>query len=428
MKLLGALAAAAAATAAAYWLTGTGGTFAGGMSADGQQHHHSRGIDSHKLPNIIEAALPPHHRSTATLWHGRFDNPWPTWEERSFGDVLKWNRERRKQGIPTDGYLDGNPSPTEEDWRAAFPSEPVDWAALGSPPAGAVQATWVGHSTFLVQLEGLNFLTDPVFSERCSPVQWMGPRRVVPPAFELDSPQLPKIDGVLVSHNHYDHLDKGSVRQLNKRFGEQLRWYVPLGLRGWFLSRGVKNVVELDWWQEAVHPGSSVRVAFTPAQHWSMRSPWSRKASLWGGWALLGQQRSFWFAGDTGYAPVFKEIGDRLGPFDLAVIPTGAYAPRWFMKPQHIDPAEAVQVHQDVKAQRSVACHLATFSLTDEPMDEPAKRLPEEVKKAGLAADAFLTLRHGATLVTAGGRTLNQPAILPVPPGGAAAAAAAVAR
>jgi N-acyl-phosphatidylethanolamine-hydrolysing phospholipase D len=154
-----------------------------------------------------------------------------------------------------------------------------------------VQATWVGHSTFLVQLEGLTLLTDPVFSERCSPVQFLGPRRVRPPAFPLDHPDLPKIDAVLLSHNHYDHLDKGSVRQLSARFGDRLRWYVPLGMKGWFTARGVHNVAELDWWQEEVHPGGGVRIAFTPAQHWSMRSPWSRKASLWGGWAVLGQQR-----------------------------------------------------------------------------------------------------------------------------------------
>lgn len=307
-------------------------------------------------------------------------------------------------------------SPTPADWAAAFPTHPVDWAALNSPPGDAVQATWVGHSTLLVQLEGLAFLTDPVFSQRCSPVQFVGPRRVVPPAFPLDHPDLPKIDAVLLSHNHYDHLDKGSVKQLNSRFGGRLRWYVPLGLKSWFTERGVSNVVELDWWQEAAHPNSSVRVVLTPAQHWSMRSPWSRKASLWGGWAVLGERRRFWFAGDSGYAPVFSEIGQRLGPFDLSAIPTGAYEPRWFMKPQHIDPAEAVQVHRDVRSMRSVACHHATFCLTDEPMDEPSKRLPRELAKAQLPADAFVSLRHGATLATAGGRTLNQPALLPVGP------------
>ncbi|KAI7844885.1 hypothetical protein COHA_001537 [Chlorella ohadii] len=371
-------------------------------------------MDTHKLPNILEAALPPHHRATVTWRHGKFDNPWDTWQERSFSDVLKWNRERRKAGVPTDGWLIGNHSPTAADFAAAFPLEQVDFEALANPPGDAVQATWVGHSTLLVQLEGLTFLTDPIFSERCSPVQWMGPKRVVPPAFSVDDPRLPKVDAVLLSHNHYDHLDKGSVLALNKRFGDSLRWYVPLGLASWFHRRGVRNVVELDWWQEAVHPGSSVRVALTPAQHWSMRTPWTRKASLWGGFAVLGEKRRFWFAGDTGMAPVFKDIGERLGPFDLAAIPVGAYEPRWFMKPQHIDPAEAVQVHKDVKAQQSIACHLATFCLTDEALDEPAQLLVQETAKAQLGPDAFVAVRHGATLRTAGGSMLNQPERLPV--------------
>ncbi|PSC74215.1 N-acyl-phosphatidylethanolamine-hydrolyzing phospholipase D [Micractinium conductrix] len=379
---------------------------------DGHRH---MSLDTHRLPNRLEALLPPHHRSTVTWWHGRFDNPWQAWEERSFAEVMRWNRERRKAGIPTDGYLEGNRNPTPANWEAAFPMQPVDWAALQAPPADAVQATWVGHSTLLVQLEGLNFLTDPVFSERCSPVQWMGPRRVRPPAFTAHDPRLPRIDAILLSHNHYDHLDSGSVKALNARFGEQLHWYVPLGLKTWFTKRGVRSVTELDWWQEAVHPGSAVRVALTPAMHWSMRSPLSRKDSLWGGWAVLGEKRRFWFAGDTGYSPeLFPQIGERLGPFDLSAISTGAYEPRWFMKPQHTNPAEAVQIAQDVRSMRSVACHHATFCLTDEAMDEPSKLLPKEVAKAGLAADAFVSLRHGATIVAAGGATLNQPALLPV--------------
>ena len=177
--------------------------------------------------------------------------------------------------------------------------------------------------------------------------------------------------------NHYDHLDLGSVKALHARFGHALAWYVPLGLRPWFKSRGITNVTELDWWQEAAHGGSGVRVALTPAQHWSIRTPWSKKQSLWGGWAVLGPRLRFWFTGDTGYCNVFPEIGERLGPFDLSLIPTGAYEPRWFMKPQHTDPGEAVAIHQEVRSMRSVACHLATFSLTDEPMDEPVRRLPE---------------------------------------------------
>lgn len=179
--LAAATAAIAAATAALWWSGGEGG-----------------GMDSHKLPNLLEAALPPHHRATKTWWHGRFENCWPeTWEERSFAEVLRWNKERRVAGIPSDGYLSFNKTPTAADWAAAFPPRPVDAQALAAPPADAVQATWIGHSTALVQMEGVSFLTDPIFSQRCSPVQFLGPKRVVPPALEVAA--LPHIDFVVIS-------------------------------------------------------------------------------------------------------------------------------------------------------------------------------------------------------------------------------------
>lgn len=178
--LAAATAAIAAAAAAALWWP-TGG-----------------GMDSHKLPNLLEAALPPHHRATKTWRHGRFDNIWPdTWEERSFSEVLRWNKERRAAGLPSDGHLSFNKAPTAADWAAAFPPEDVDAAALAAPPPDAVQATWVGHSTALVQMEGVSFLTDPIFSARCSPVQFLGPQRVAPPALEVAA--LPHVDFVVIS-------------------------------------------------------------------------------------------------------------------------------------------------------------------------------------------------------------------------------------
>lgn len=372
-------------------------------------------MDAHRLPNIVEAALPPHHRATKSWRHGRFDNIWPEWQERSFGDVRRWNRERRAAGVPTDGFLEGNHTPSRSDWEAAFPLAPVDWAAINAPPAGAVQATWVGHSTVLLQMEGLTILTDPVFAQRCSPVQWMGPRRLADVPFEIEDERLPKVDAVVISHNHYDHLSSGCVKRLHKRWGSHLRWYVPLGLGKWLRGKGIAaaNISEADWWQEIAHPGrTDVTFVLTPAMHWSMRNGFDRKAVLWGGWAVVGPSTRAWFAGDTGYCGVFHEIGERLGPFDLSLIPTGAYAPRWFMKPQHVDTEEAVQIHADVRSRRSVAIHCATFCLTDEPMDEPVKRLPREAAAAGLAPDAFVTLRHGATLATAGGVTLNAPLLL----------------
>eukprot|EP00887_Chlorella_sp_A99_P004725 scaffold4.g4725.t1 len=328
-------------------------------------------MDAHRLPNIVEAALPPHHRATKSWRHGRFDNIWPEWQERSFGDVRRWNRERRAAGVPTDGFLEGNHTPSRSDWEAAFPLAPVDWAAINAPPAGAVQATWVGHSTVLLQMEGLTILTDPVFAQRCSPVQWMGPRRLADVPFEIEDERLPKVDAVVI--------------RLHKRWGSHLRWYVPLGLGKWLRGKGIAaaNISEADWWQEIAHPGrTDVTFVLTPAMHWSMRNGFDRKAVLWGGWAVVGPSTR------------------------------ACYAPRWFMKPQHVDTEEAVQIHADVRSRRSVAIHCATFCLTDEPMDEPVKRLPREAAAAGLAPDAFVTLRHGATLATAGGVTLNAPLLL----------------
>lgn len=359
----------------------------------------------------LEAFLPPHHKASKTLFGSRFDNPWSTWEERTFSDVLKWTRERHKSGIPTGGYLSYCRSPTAEDWAAAFPLAVPDVQALESPATNAVQALWIGHATVLVQLEGLTFLTDPVFEDRCSPLPFLGPGRVVAPALDLSD--LPTVDAVLISHNHYDHLCKRSIRKLHSRFGNKLRFYVPLGLARWFHKLDITNVVELDWWEEVEHI-PNVRIIFTPAQHWSIRKPWDRKATLWGGWAICAST-SFWFAGDTGYAPVFKEIGERLGPFDLAAIPTGAYSPRWFMKPQHVDPIEAVMIHQDVQSKRSIAIHCLCFPLTDEPMDEPISLLEEAVDEAGLSKDSFVTLKIGGMIATVDGRDLRYPDLLSPP-------------
>ncbi|KAK9829598.1 hypothetical protein WJX72_006817 [[Myrmecia] bisecta] len=355
---------------------------------------------------------PAHHRAHKTFRDGLYDNPWATWEDRGFSEVRKWWSEQKAKQLPSSGWLRDVPRPKPADFAAAFPLQQIDYAALNNPPRDAIQAIWVGHATVLVQMEGCTFLTDPIFSARCSPVQFAGPKRVVPAPLDVDHSQLPKIDFVVISHNHYDHLDHGSVMRLHKRFGSSMAWYVPLGLEAWFSSCGIRNVTAMDWWEEVQHPGSSVKVVSTPAQHWSSRKGYDRKATLWGGWAVCGEQQRFWFAGDTGYCPVFTDIGKRYGPFDLAAIPIGAYEPRWFMRPQHVDPAEAVQIHQDVKSRRSIGIHCCTFNLTDEAMDEPPSLLLEKAASAGLPANAFTTLKHGALLQTVGGVDRNSPPTL----------------
>jgi L-ascorbate metabolism protein UlaG (beta-lactamase superfamily) len=259
-----------------------------------------------------------------------------------------------------------------------------------------VAATWIGHSTVLLQLAGRNVLTDPMFGERASPVGFAGPRRWAPPGVSLAD--LPPIHTVLLSHNHYDHLDAGSVRALARRWPEA-EWHVPLRLAPLMRHLGVRRVVERDWWQAAA--SGPLTVTATPAQHFSGRTPLDRDRTLWCGWVIAAPGRRVLFAGDTGYHPVFGEIARRLGPFDVALLPIGAYEPRWFMRPAHMNPEEAVQAFGDLRraagAQVLVPIHWGTFNLTDEPRTEPPERARAAWEAAGLAPDGLWLLRPGET-------------------------------
>jgi L-ascorbate metabolism protein UlaG (beta-lactamase superfamily) len=248
----------------------------------------------------------------------------------------------------------------------------------------------------LMQVGGANIRTDPIFSERASPVGFAGPRRKVAPA--LTCAQLPHIDIVMISHNHYDHLDRDSVLALNAQAGGPPLFLVPLGVRDWMAGIGITNVRELDWWQKTEAHGLELHLV--PVQHWSARGLNDRFKTLWGGWiaktaAQADRPFSFFFAGDTGYSKDFSDIANRFGGFDLALLPIGGYAPRWFMHAQHADPGEAVRIHQDLHARQSIAIHWGTFELSDEPLDEPPKLLAEELKKAHVPAGQFEALKHG---------------------------------
>ncbi|MDB4915998.1 MAG: beta-lactamase [Gemmatimonadetes bacterium] len=265
--------------------------------------------------------------------------------------------------------------------------------------AGTCTATWVGHSTILIQLGALNIITDPVFSERAFPVQWMGPRRLMPPAVDIGA--LPPLDVVLLSHSHYDHLDKPAVKRLAREH-PQATWVVPLGLGAYVRAWGVRNIHELDWWQSATVKG--LKVTGTLARHFSARRAGDRNRTLWCGYAFEAEGKRGYFVGDTAYHPEFGAVSAACGPFDLVMMPVGAYDPRWFMHVVHVDPDEAVQAFTDLVARHPkaplplmLAIHWGTFRLTDEPMDEPPRRAATAWVQRGYDASRLWVARFGET-------------------------------
>ena len=309
----------------------------------------------------------------------QFRNTYPHDEKASF---WAWKWEQWRQGVP-----DAPPG----GWK--FPHVRTDAAALranGTRPT----ITWVGHSAFLVQVAGQNVLFDPQFSERASPVAFAGPRRIVP--LPLDIPELPRIDVVLTSHNHYDHLDLDTVKRLAALPAGSPLFLVPLGLARWVRDQGIERVEELGWWQSRVVGG--LRYTLVPVQHWSKRTLWDANETLWGGWVVEGGGLKLVHTGDLGYSRDVRDIGERLGPFDLALIPIGGYAPRWFMRTMHVNVAEALQVRAELRAARAIGMHWGTFDgLTDEPMDEPPAELARLRQAAGLAPGDFDVMKIGET-------------------------------
>jgi N-acyl-phosphatidylethanolamine-hydrolysing phospholipase D len=239
--------------------------------------------------------------------------------------------------------------------------------------------TWIGHATLLFQVDGVNFLTDPVWSEQVGPFG-IGPRRLVEPGVAVDA--LPPIHAILISHDHYDHLDLPTLERLVRAHRPTV--FVPLGLGAWLQARGVRDVVELDWWQRHVHRG--LTVVATPAQHGSGRGITDQNLRLWSSWAVLGARRRVFFAGDTGYTPALAEIGRRLGPFDVAAIPIGGYSAYTARHPNHVSPEEAVRLFEDVRGRLLVPMHWGTFALNREPHREPPDRLRAEARRRGLGA------------------------------------------
>ncbi len=265
---------------------------------------------------------------------------------------------------------------------------------LQRPPEldGGAALTFIGHSTFLIQTTAGNILTDPMYSQRAGPLNLFGPQRVRQPAVLFDD--LPPISTVLLSHNHYDHCDRRTLRRLAQRFDPLV--VTPLGNGALVRSSGIRRVEELDWWQES--ETSALPITLTPAQHFSARGPLDRNRALWGGFMLAASGARIFFAGDTAYARFFHDVRLRLGPIDLALLPIGAYEPRWFMQSVHMNPAEAVQAHLDLQPSESVGMHFGTFQLTTEGIDEPLRALEDARRSRNIPRSRFRTLRFGESM------------------------------
>ena len=272
---------------------------------------------------------------------------------------------------------------------AAFPRVANDGRALREH-RGEPTVTWVGHATLLVQLDGVNVLTDPHWSERASPLSFAGPKRFTPPALAFED--LPPVHVVVISHDHYDHLDAATVRRLAGT--HHPRFLVPLGMKAWFAGLGIVEVDELDWWETRTERG--VTVTFVPAHHWSQRAPWDTNRRLWGSWVVGARDRRLYFAGDTTYFDGFKEIAARVGPIDIAALPIGAYLPTEIMKPGHLDPRQALDAFADLRARIMVPIHFGTFDLAEEPLDEPPRMLDQLARDRGVF-DRVWILKHGET-------------------------------
>ncbi len=277
--------------------------------------------------------------------------------------------------------------------RTRWPSTvPIEARRPPTPGSDEIVVTFIGHATVLIQIGDTGVLTDPVYAERASPVAFAGPRRVRAPGVRLAD--LPAVSAVLLSHNHYDHCDLETLRALDRRFAVPV--VAPIGNGRLLRSAGVRHVEELDWWQRAATV--PLPITLTPAQHFSGRHAFDRNRALWGGFLIAAGGRGILFAGDSGYGPHFRDIAARLGPIDLALLPIGAYEPRWFMKDIHMNPAEAVQAHLDLAARHSLAMHWGTFQLTPEGIDEPPRELATALHERGVPSELFQTVAVGESV------------------------------
>ena len=307
----------------------------------------------------------------------RFFNPTPP-ALQPFSNVPRMLLEQRATGAR---------------WPRAVDVAPQVPPALGR---AAAVCTFIGHSTCLIQTAAGNILTDPIHSQRAGPFGILGPRRVRQPAVRFED--LPEIAVVLLSHNHYDHCDRRTLARLAARFDPLV--VTMTGNGGLVRSTGLRRVEELDWWQASRL--APMPVVATRAHHFCARTPFDRNRALWGGFVVSAGDRRIYFAGDTAYAPFFGEVRERCGAIDLAMLPIGAYEPRWFMRAVHMNPEEAVQAHLDLGSPATIGIHFGTFQLTSEGIDDPVNALADARRKFGVAESAFRVLEFGESVRVAG--------------------------
>jgi L-ascorbate metabolism protein UlaG (beta-lactamase superfamily) len=312
-------------------------------------------------------SAPAYHGPVSDHFDGKkFINPAGV-KPGGFKEMMKWVRNRERG-----------------EWKE------VKDAEYGPPPAARVEGdsivvTFVNHSTFLIQTRGLNILTDPIWSEYASPVSFAGPKRMRPPGIRFED--LPKIDIILLTHNHYDHLDIKTIQRLWDLYKPAV--YTTLGVGQYLERKGIGNVTEMDWWDEA-RIDSGMTVICTPAQHFSGRGMFDRDRTLWGGFSLMTEKGSIYYSGDTGFGEFFREIAERISPVRLSFLPIGAYKPAWFMSPIHTSPFDAVKIHEILNSPQSIGMHFGTYPLADDGMGDPGKDLKMALENEGILSEHFL--------------------------------------
>ena len=321
-------------------------------------------------------SAPAYHGPVTDHFDGKkFVNPGGR-KPGGFKDMIKWARNRERGVWKELKDVDYGPAPAERIY------------------GDSVVVTFVNHSTFLIQTEGLNIVTDPVWSEFASPVSFAGPKRMRPPGIRFED--LPPVDIILLTHNHYDHLDINTIKKLSHQFNPVI--YTPLGGSLFLKKKGIMNVKEMDWWDEA-ELAHNLKLICTPAQHFSGRGMFDRDKTLWSGFALMTEKGSIYYSGDTGFGEFFSEIAAKLAPVRLAFLPIGAYKPLWFMSVIHTSPSDAVEIHKILNSPKSIGMHFGTFPLADDGMEEPGEELNRLINEEGMSGEEFVRLNEGRAVV-----------------------------